>query len=95
MSPGQAPALAGCQRGNLAVRLPTDGALGNRELVHRRGVQLNEDARNLTSLRARRRSPAVVEQPTGNRRRKNLCSRSQDFFVEVCDVYRTRTPFAK
>src|SRR5271166_4001785 len=41
-----------------------------RELVPHPGVQRSEDARNLTSLRARRRSPAVVEQPTGNRRRK-------------------------
>src|SRR5260370_5164351 len=44
------------------------------ELVATLGVQGNEDARNLTSLRARRRSPGDLEQPPGNRRRKILCS---------------------
>jgi hypothetical protein len=61
-----------------------------RELTPHPGVQCYEDARNLTSLRARRRSPAVFEQPTGSRRRKNLCTRSQHFSVEVCDVHRIR-----
>src|SRR5882762_4972930 len=42
---------------------------GWRELVPSPGVQRCEDARNLTSLRARRRSPGVLEQPPGNRRR--------------------------
>src|SRR5882762_2642549 len=42
---------------------------GRRELVPSPGVQRCEDARNLTSLRARRRSPGVLEQPPGNRRR--------------------------
>jgi hypothetical protein len=42
----------------------------HRELVLRLGVQRSEDARNLTSLRARRRSPGELEQPPGNRRRK-------------------------
>jgi len=41
-----------------------------RELVSPRGVQRKEDARNLTSLRARRRSPGGQEQPPGGRRRK-------------------------
>src|SRR5436189_155918 len=36
-------------------------------------VQGREDARNLTSLRARRRSPGDLEQPPGNRRRNNFC----------------------
>jgi hypothetical protein len=40
------------------------------ELVPMLGVQRSEDARNLTSLRARRRSPGDLEQPPGNRRRK-------------------------
>ena len=60
-----------------------------RELVPHPGVQYHRGRAHLTSLRARRRSPAVFEQPTGGRRRKNLCSRSQNFSVEVCDVYRT------
>jgi len=34
-----------------------------------RGVQRSEDARNLTSLRARRRSLGGREQPPGGRRR--------------------------
>ena len=34
-----------------------------RELVGRLGVQRKEDARNLTSLRARRWSPGELEQP--------------------------------
>jgi len=40
------------------------------ELVLTLGVQRSEDARNLTSLRARRWSPGDLEQPPGNRRRK-------------------------
>ena len=43
---------------------------GPRELAPPLGVQRSEDARNLTSLRARRRSPGDLEQPPGNRRRK-------------------------
>src|SRR5580658_9386316 len=50
---------------------------------------------HLTSLRARRRSPAVIEQPTGGWRRKNFRSHSQNFSVEVCDVYRTQPQSAK
>ena len=67
------------------------------ELVLRLGVQRNEDARNLTSLRARRRFPGDLEQPPGNRCRKILYSsvppdrgtadiRRKN--VEVCDVAR-------
>src|SRR6266481_4928080 len=47
------------------------------ELVPAPGVQRSEDARNLTSLRARRRSPGDLEQPPGNRRRKFLNFRSK------------------
>src|SRR2546430_16993289 len=50
---------------------PFRGSL--RELVSTLGVQGREDARNLTSLRARRRSPGDLEQPPGNRRRNNFC----------------------
>ena len=42
------------------------------ELVPPRGVQRWEDARNLTSLRARRRSSGGLEQPPGGRRRKDF-----------------------
>src|SRR6266446_567735 len=45
-----------------------------RELVPNLGVKRCEDARNLTSLRARRRSSGDLEQPPGNRRRKIFCS---------------------
>ena len=51
------------------VLLKTDNELP-RELVPPRGVQNGEDARNLTSLRARRRSLGGLEQPPGDRRRK-------------------------
>src|SRR5437588_11608721 len=47
---------------------PFRGSL--RELVATLGVQGREDARNLTSLRARRRSPGGLEQPPGGWRRK-------------------------
>src|SRR2546427_11976090 len=47
--------------------------VSRRELVSTLGVQGREDARNLTSLRARRRSPGDLEQPPGNRRRNNFC----------------------
>ena len=67
--------------------------LSARELVSHPGVQYHRGRAHLTSLRARRRSPAVFEQPTGSRRRKNFCSRSQNFSVEVCNVYRTRPQF--
>src|SRR5713226_2058525 len=52
----------------------TTPSLKLRELVSTLGVQRSEDARNLTSLRARRRSPGDLEQPPGNRRRKILYS---------------------
>src|SRR5260370_12423684 len=42
----------------------------SRELVSTLGVQRREDARNLTSLRARRRFSGDLEQPPGDRRRK-------------------------
>ena len=52
--------------------LPRKDALSGdaRELVPEPWCPTKEDARNLTSLRARRRSPGVLEQPPGNRRRK-------------------------
>jgi hypothetical protein len=67
------------------------------ELVFTPGVQRSEDARNLTSLRARRRSPGDLEQPPGNRRRKfsiaPFCETAErqtfaEKNVEVCDVAR-------
>lgn len=73
-----------------------------RELVLDLGVQRYEDARNLTSLRARRRSPGVLEQPPGNRRRKisviSLLSTEErsslaENPVEVCDVSRAPKSF--
>src|SRR5258706_6536311 len=72
------------------------------ELVFTPGVQRSEDARNLTSLRARRRSPGDLEQPPGNRRRKFFCGsvlwdrRALDprrRIVEVCDVVRASKSF--
>src|SRR6266481_6540 len=75
-----------------------------RELVPNLGVQRCEDARNLTSLRARRRSPGVLEQPPGNRRRKisvfSLCSNADrpglaENCVEVCDVSRAPKSFRR
>ena len=51
------------------LKLASYTSLG-RELVSARGVQSWEDARNLTSLRARRRSPGGLEQPPGGWRRK-------------------------
>src|SRR5215475_3619862 len=47
-----------------------------RELVPSRGVQRKEDARNLTSLRARRRCPGGLEQPQevgGSKFLRSLC----------------------
>src|SRR5467141_517450 len=75
---------------------------GLRELVPNPGVQRCEDARNLTSLRARRRSPGVLEQPPGNRRRIisviSLCAAAErsslaENPVEVCDVSRSSKSF--
>jgi hypothetical protein len=53
------------------LKLTTYNVL-RRELVSPRGVQRKEDARNLTSLRARRRSPGGLEQPPGGWRRNNF-----------------------
>src|SRR5438309_3350893 len=79
---------------------PFRGSL--RELVATLGVQRSEDARNLTSLRARRRSPGDLEQPPGNRRRKisavPICGTTErltlaEKIVEVCDVARAQKSF--
>src|SRR3989442_11299549 len=73
-----------------------------RELMPNPGVQRCEDARNLTSLRARRRSPGDLEQPPGNRRRKisvlPFCGTAERWRlaeknVEVCDVARACRSF--
>src|SRR5437899_12636990 len=73
-----------------------------RELARTLGVQRSEDARNLTSLRARRRSPGDLEQPPGNRRRKisavPICGTTErltlaEKIVEVCDVARAQKSF--
>jgi len=44
-----------------------------RELASPRGVQISEDARSLTSLRARRRSPGGLEQPPGRLAPQDFC----------------------
>src|SRR6266850_7246049 len=75
-----------------------------RELMPNPGVQRCEDARNLTSLRARRRSPGVLEQPPGNRRRIisviSLCATAErsglaENPVEVCDVSQVSKGFQR
>src|SRR5713226_5557490 len=72
--------------GNLYTR-DSVSAPQNWELVFGDGVQRREDARNLTSLRARRRTPAE----TGRvRRRKFSAHTLAPIFVEVCDVARSR-----
>jgi hypothetical protein len=94
-SPGSGKPLFVCK--NRTFRL-------QRELVPRHGVQRSEDARNLTSLRARRRSPGDLEQPPGNRCRKisvvpfhenverwKLAEKN----VEVCDVARAQKSFCR
>ena len=79
---------------------PFRGSL--RELVATLGVQGREDARNLTSLRARRRSPGDLEQPPGHRRRKTFVASFRETAerstfaeknVEVCDGVRARKSF--
>src|SRR5713226_9264589 len=93
-----------CALKALHTYLPCETApsLKPRELVSTLGVQRSEDARNLTSLRARRRSPGDLEQPPGSRRRKILCGsvlwdrRALDprrKTVEVCDVARAPKSF--
>src|SRR5713101_6732432 len=80
----------------------TTPSLKLRELVSTLCVQRSEDARNLTSLRARRRSPGDLEQPPGSRRRKFFCGsvlRDRGALdprrktVEVCDVVRAPKSF--
>src|SRR5438132_2149405 len=60
--------------------------VSRRELVSTLGVQGREDARNLTSLRARRRSPGDLEQPPGNRRRKFF----RGFVLQDCGTNHAR-----
>ena len=70
-------------------------AASSRELVCDLGVQRSEDAR--TSYPCERGAGLLryLSNPQETGVAKNSSSHSQNFLVEVCDVYRTRAPFAK
>ncbi len=73
-----------------------------RELVSPLGVQRSEDARNLASLRARRRSPGDLEQPLRKSAPQNFRSpvlwtaerwTLAEKIAEACDVARAAKSF--